>query len=223
MLDIVKNELWSWHFPRGWAFFPSDPWHSHRKPDLPSTFRNISVQNWTWLGLPTPNLIETHHSCTLRWQSVYFGACAACAYFDQTRFAPRFSTLMWQRFLHPTSWAWTCQRSWRVPWIQNQPQCSTYQFHFTFGKMAAQTSAQRWFSTKQIISLQCQSSLDTSSWIPQDTDWSGSPSPCQIISWIQGSSKYQMKGFTWQTMLRRKILPIVAGVCVATVLQTVIF
>ena len=82
------------------------------------------------------------------------------------------------------------------------------------------TSAQCWFSTKQIISLQCQSSLDTSSWIPQDTDWSGSPSPCQTISWIQGSSshiKYQMKGFTWQTMLRRKILPIVAGVCVATV------
>ena len=65
--------------------------------------------------------------------------------------------------------------------FKNQPKCSTYQFHFTFGKMAAQTSAQRWFSTKQIISLQCQSSLDTSSWIPQDTDWSGSPSPCQII------------------------------------------
>ena len=137
----------------------------------------------TWLGLPTPNRIETHHSCTLRWQSVYIGACA---HFDQTRFAPRFSTIMWQRFLHPTSWAWTCQRSRRIPWIQNQPQCSTYQFHFTFGKMAAQTSAQCWFSTKQIISFQCQSSLDTSSWIPQDTDWSGSPSPCQTISWIQG-------------------------------------
>ena len=109
-----QNELWPWHFPRGWTFFPSDPWHSHRKSDLPSTFRYIGVQNWTWLGLPTPNRIETHHSCTLRWQSVYIGACA---HFDRTRFAPRFSTIMWQRFLHPTSWAWTCQRSRRIPWI----------------------------------------------------------------------------------------------------------
>ena len=42
-----------------------------------------------------------------------------------------------------------------------------------------------------------------------------------LSNYFLNPGEYQMKGFTWQTMLRRKILPIVAGVCVATVLQTV--
>ena len=89
-----QNELWSWHFPRGWTFLSvrlmAQPLGNQISP---STFRYIGVQNWTWLGLPTPN----RNSCTLRWQSVYIGACA---HFDRTRFAPRFSTIMWQRFFY---------------------------------------------------------------------------------------------------------------------------